>query len=727
MNNTIWKTTAAGGVFMLLSACGGGGGNTPSSVEKPIVVVDSDKDGTPDDSDAAPNDPLCAAASDASNGVCYLRTLAASRLTIVGNANGRVFFKSEDDALRLYAYDMNTRHFLGRTVMTGYTPTTYAYVPEHARLYVGDSNGNIHAYAESMQEDSKVFAKLPQRVGGLAMAGKFLVAQDDSGAWSTHYIYDQLGTLVQSKDWNYYSGHYTWSSALSRLYFFRDSSTPNDLMYETIDQATGKITAAGETPYHGAYEIKGPIRVSASGGKVLLGSGDVYSAPELTWGGNIGKSFNDAAWLQNDELVTLTASGANTRLSRFNTTRKLVEEIEVKGELLGFGQTATANYVIVKHATHVEFASYVPSDDSDGDGVPNWQDRFPLDKTAAVDSDNDGYPDAFLKNYTSADSPTGLTRDFYPNDASCHALEQGDGTNCNYNQLIPAYMPDLTLTDAQGTVYLLHKASQRIYRWSPTKRDYIAPLVVGQAAAYGTTPPSVMTYSASHNRLYFGYANGALTYIDLAGDSRETPFAVLAGAVGGIAAAGNFILAQDPSGAWATHYVLDKQGTITQAKEWNYYSRYYEWNPNQSRMYFFRDDTSPNDLMFEEVDQGSGKIIASGDSPYHGDHNIAGPIRVSPAGGRIVTGAGYIYSTSDLKVVKNLGSGFIDAQWRDDGSLVTISSSGLNTSIATYSPALALVKTELLSGVPKALLRSGATIYVVTQDGSRPSFNLVTP
>jgi hypothetical protein len=714
----------------IIAGCGGGGGGGGGgeAPPPPVALIDTDKDGVADSADAAANDPLCSAASDASNGICYLRTLASSRLKIVGNADGKIVFNSEDDALRLYTYDLKTKHFLGRVNMSGFTPTTYAYSADHARVYVGDTNGKIHSYSESLRESTSIFASVPGSINGLVAVGKYLMAQDDTGAWATHHVFDKLGVKVDSKDWNQYSQHYDWNQATSTLYYFRDGSSPNDLMFEVIDQASGKITLSGESPYHGSYSITGPVRSNAAGTKVLLGSGDIYAAPGLLWQGNVGTTPTDAAWIANGELLTLSPSANKTRLTRFDATRTKVEELLVDGEVLGVSIIGSANYLVVKKATHIEFVNYVPSNDTDGDGVANLADKFPLDKTAAVDSDNDGYPDAFLGSFTAADSTTGLNKDFYPNDASCHALDQGDGVNCNAALTTPAYVPDQVFSDGADTIYLLSRQHGRLYRWSKATGAYLAPLVIGQKVNQATAVPDVVTLSAEHKRIYFGYQSGLITYISLAGDPRETPFAVLATRVGGLASVGNYLLAQDDSGAWASHYIFDSTAKLTDNKEWNYFSRSYAWNPSQSRVYFFSDDSSPNDLMYETIDQATGKIVGNGDSPYHGGYPIKGPIRVSGGGGRIVIGSGNIYSTSDLTIVKALGASFVDAQWLDDGSLVVIESIGTgSTKVTLYNASLAMVKNQVFPGAPQALVKTGGSIFAVTGVGGKPMINFFVP
>ena len=59
----------------------------------------------------------------------------------------------------------------------------------------------------------------------------------------------------------------------------------------------------------------------------------------------------------------------------------------------------------------------VVSDDSDGDGVDDNDDAFPLDPAASVDSDGDGYPDAWNEGATAEQiAASSLVIDAFPND-----------------------------------------------------------------------------------------------------------------------------------------------------------------------------------------------------------------------------------------------------------------------------------------------------------------------
>lgn len=141
------------------------------------------------------------------------------------------------------------------------------------------------------------------------------------------------GALLASADWNYYSRAYEYSAAQERLCFFRDDQSPGDLHYEQIDQVTGAIVERGETPYHGDYPIEPPIVAAPSGDLIMIGSGSIFNA------------------------------GAHAVL------------------------TAIPQQILIH--------PYEASDDTDGDGIVNTNDAFPLDPAASVDTDRDGYPEAW--------------------------------------------------------------------------------------------------------------------------------------------------------------------------------------------------------------------------------------------------------------------------------------------------------------------------------------------
>ncbi|MCP4699254.1 MAG: hypothetical protein GY862_20760 [Gammaproteobacteria bacterium] len=152
-------------------------------------------------------------------------------------------------------------------------------------------------------------------------------------------------------------------------------------------------------------------------------------------------------------------------------------------------------------------------------------------------------------------------------------------------------------------------------------------------------------------------------YIDLTGGLNEQNFANLPQVLDGLAPAGKYLLAQGSSRQ--THYVLDVHGTlIDDGKDSvNHYSRVYAWNEENDRIYFFSDRTTPNDLHYEEINQVTGMITDSGETPHHGDYFMMPPIRISQDGAFVLLGNGDIYDAATLTRTGSLQTRFIDAVW----------------------------------------------------------------
>ena len=109
--------------------------------------------------------------------------------------------------------------------------------------------------------------------------------------------------------------------------------------------------------------------------------------------------------------------------------------------------------------------------------------------------------------------------------------------------------------------------------------------------------------------------------------------------VSSLSDAGNYLLVQT-NGGYGSGFILDSSGVVLGNGGYYYgYSRETVWDPVSSRAYYFRDGLSPNDLHFDQINQATGAIVTTGETPYHGDYNFSGPIRVSGDGAQIVIGS----------------------------------------------------------------------------------------
>lgn len=702
--------------------------------------VDTDRDGFPDAwnpgrsiSDSTTGLVLDAFAQDAA---CWLSTHAGTGGTCNYGAtipnytpdqvvqDGDVIYLLSTDNRRVYRWSISAGNYINPYIVgveRGFTtdsPTVMAHVAAHQRLYLGYENGAlryIDLTAASPVENQ--FSNEAYGVTGLASAGNFLAVR--SGAYyGGGRIYNASGAVVaQGGYYNGYSDEATWDPVNSRLYYTRDNTSPNDLHYDAIDPSTGAVTGTAETPYHGDYNIAPPIRVSANGQYILLGSGDLYRQSDLNWAGSLNTFVGDARWMANGDLVTLTSLANQTTLRRLSGGDYEVQELHrYTGTPVRVVGSDTSMVVIVMNNGTLAFHRYTPSPDGDADGVPYPQDAFPLDVAASVDADDDGYPDAWNPGRGPADSTTGLTLDAFPQDAECWLSAHGSGGVCNYGATMPAFTPDDVAADGD-VIYLLSRANRRVYRWSTGTDAYLKPWKVGIPDGLVVTPPVTMTFSGPQQRLYLGYASGAIRYMTpAAGVSSETLFATMQYPVEDLATMGNHLLVFAGSS-----YVVNGSGGIL-SQGWGGYSRDYAFDPVHSRLYWFRDGSSPNDLNYTVINPVSGQIGATAETPYHGAYNIAPPILVAPDGSRVLLGSGDFYRQADLNWVGNLGTQFVGGRWLTNGSIVTLGGSGGSATLRRVSSSFATLEVRSYPGDAFRLVGTDTAMTAIVMDNGSPRF-----
>ena len=192
---------------------------------------------------------------------------------------------------------------------------------------------------EDMSEELP-FATLPSTPLGLAITGNYVFSVDGSGAWVTHYTFSTTGTMISSVDWNYRSYEYVWSEINQKIYFFRDDTSPNDLLWEEInsdgttypDLPAGGIGKKQDSPDHSSAGIKHPIHVKKDGSLVLLGSGVFRNATSLAKVEvSLANEITDAVFVQ-DKVVTIRDIADLAQIQEWTgSTMELGEVIQMPG------------------------------------------------------------------------------------------------------------------------------------------------------------------------------------------------------------------------------------------------------------------------------------------------------------------------------------------------------------------------------------------------------------
>lgn len=244
---------------------------------------------------------------------------------ILGDANDLLLVSKVEHA----AYAFNPANWaFEQTIPLFVSPLYAAYSPITKQVHAAYEGGGIYSFARQAPGTATWLGATPYSAFGLATAGEYIFAADPSGPWASHYMFSPTGTMLGRKDWNYYSRQYEWDPVTRRMYFFRDDTSPNDLHWERI-AVDGTIAAAGESPYHGEVQAATPIRVSADGSRVVLGSGQVFESGGLTLVGNLGQSVSEIAWW-NGDLYAITDE-ATPMLRRYGSNYQVVSSGSVRG------------------------------------------------------------------------------------------------------------------------------------------------------------------------------------------------------------------------------------------------------------------------------------------------------------------------------------------------------------------------------------------------------------
>ena len=280
-----------------------------------------------------------------------------------------------------------------------------------------------------------------------------------------------------------------------------------------------------------------------------------------------------------------------------------------------------------------------------------------------------------------------------------------------------AYTPENIILGEGEIIYLLSRNHLSVFRWSIAQRDYMdtIPLLVA---------PNYMAYSSDTNRLYLAYPTNEITEIKLAQGIAETFFINSPESPLGLATAGPYVFVCDPSGPWVSHFTYSPEGILLSQKDWNHRSDEYVWNAANQKMYYFRDDTNPNGLLWEDI--ASNGLIGTYYESFDDDiADIIHPIRVSPDGSVVVLGSGRIYDAITLEKLDSFSNDIIDAAWKN-GSPVTIRSIGVNTEVQKWTTAnYEIEKTRQLDGTPLRLFSIDEGFLIMTQVAGVPTFSIL--
>lgn len=620
-----------------------------------LETHDTDVDGVGDNSDAYPEDPACHQETAGNGTQCYVTV--TERMTLIAaeaGADSLVYLLFREEAqYSLYVWNPESVQFEAQLDVSddGISPYSMRYHPQHKRLYLAYSSGKIRYFTEGQAGVLHDLIEMPMAASSMAAVGNYLLLADAQGAWSSHHVVSPAGTLLDSQDWNSEFGHYAWSDKHKRIYYFFDRHSPNDVYYQEIAQQDGKIGAKEDSPHHGDYQIKGPILLLDDESRVLLGSGDVYSASTLKYQETVTDNF-DFGHIGDEGLVSLTrnALGASS-LVAYDKNFDVIQTANFAGLPEAFVPLGE-RYLVISNPD-LDYRAYHLVDldkDVDDDGVLNALDAFPNDPAASLDTDRDGYPDAWNSEVVNAVESgrlhTPLQLDAFPSDSACQLVTHGVDGFCDLSARVKINKID-SYAIKQNIVYTLDTEQDIVNRWDTQTNTPLNPLPLRSGATQGEALSIAVTPSS---KLLVGYSSGDLVEIVSTSVQKARVVKRLPAPVQKIQIAGQYYLLVTGVGEYYRDFhVLSSAYKTTGFSNNGSWSSDYQYNAALNRFYW-SGNTYSDSLLSTVVRQSTGEL--QGFSSFTYAQQPASFIRVSDDGSLIVMGDAQIISDYPAKPQK---------------------------------------------------------------------------
>lgn len=589
----------------------------------------------------------------------WVESLESRRLMSNIPEMGGIGYFLSDGGTKFQRYDIANEKWLAPITLQNSPGVATATLVDSDGLYVAYDRA-VYRYALDGSSPTHLI-NTSSTVLALHSDGNILFLNNSGGLYARFISFNKsTNTIIDTLE-NYVDS--VFGSSISRtankIFGRSEGISPSDITYASYDD-NGTFTGGGDSPYHGDYPDATRTWVFPTGSKVVDDSGAVYSSSNLTRLNSFGTTIDDIAFVGDDVPIVLSGR----KLTAYTSTILPAGSAPLK---------SAATDILVNDRHVIAFTPDVSSPNQYAVEIASLED---------LDAPQPGEPI----------DPAGL-----------------------------AYEPDHIEKCADGTLLLLDKETQSIFRWNPQTESYTGTIALVDV-------PDFMAYSGATNTIYLAYNSGLINSLDLDASSlREEPFTVLPGPASGLSTAGEFVFAADGSGAWGTHYTFDSDGSIISAVDWNYYSTEYIWSAANSKMYFFRDDTSPNDLYWEPIDE-NGVIDAYAESPLHDSDGFDHPIRVSPDGKIVILGSGVVHDADTLeRQTAGLANAVSDITWMK-GTVYTVRSISGNAQFQQWTgPTFAPGAVSQVQGAPVALftLANSKLVGIYLPASGIPAFRLM--
>ena len=470
--------------------------------------------------------------------------------------------------------------------------------------------------------------------------------------------------------------------------------SPSD--FEKFDISVEGISALGDSPYHGSFSPSG--RVWAAGEYVFSRSGNVYNASDMTYVSRIlpGQSISDVQVDMTQNIAFVVSAGVtylvnleSAEVFRGIANPGVVQHVLV-GDAINYTLAMSNNSLVLVKTPHpcpscgtntkpvanftytptqgsttdtYEFDASVSNDAEDGhqlqfrwdmDNDGQWDTNFSTDPQYSQKFLTAGTKFVTLQVRDSAGALHSKTIDIQ--------VEQGIDSGEVINDSAPFEL------QFNVTATAIDSVRQKMYVSDKSaKRLYVVNLQTGQTEKFFqfSYMPERMTISPDGAKLYLALLtqehssywweeeqNGYIAVFDLAQQAQVNVYEIPTDPYDLVVNGQNKLIVSSGSGQWTDIYAFNADDGTVLGKAGIRQASRLSLHPSGEMVFAADTDSSPSD--FEKFDISGTGIVSVGDSPYHGDHSIAGQVWVSPAGDILVSRGGDIFRTSDMTYVQSI-------------------------------------------------------------------------
>lgn len=235
------------------------------------------------------------------------------------------FFSASAD--RIHRFSLPSATLLPPVVGT-LDAVSWAVAPDGSKAYLGYTAGRVDVVTLATNTPA-FFAAAAATVSTMIVAGNLLFTIDDSGSWDTQSIFDRTtAARIGFADWRDTSRSIVWSPLQQKVYFLNSGVSPTDI--NMVSLANNTLGTEVDSPYHGDYNLPNPIRLLPDETGVIVGSGNIFNATNLTYRSSIGLAFTDIAFL-NGKLYLIDAVGTTTQLRVLDSAFSIVSAADYPG------------------------------------------------------------------------------------------------------------------------------------------------------------------------------------------------------------------------------------------------------------------------------------------------------------------------------------------------------------------------------------------------------------